>query len=231
MRYNEYNQIIGDAVENYTEGEWPSITYLEGKTVKIEKLSMKHVPDLYELYGPKAVPQSFTYVPIVPFDNYEDYEVFIKGFINSKDPYFFAIVDKVTNKAIGNFALMSIDTKNRRIEVGYVIYSEALKKTRQATEAQFLLMQYVFEDLKYRRYEWKCDHFNKPSSNAALRLGFTFEGTFRNAMVYKNRSRDSDYLSIIDSEWENNKKRIQLWLSDDNFDEKGQQKQPLSKLK
>eukprot|EP00833_Pecoramyces_ruminatium_P018032 jgi/Orpsp1_1/1192064/evm.model.d7180000090284.1 len=179
MRYNEYNQPIGDAIENYQEGEWPSAMELEGKTVKLERISEKHASDIYEFFGPKAPPQNFTYIPMVPFENFEDFEKFINSMIVEKEPYLFAVVDKKSRKAIGILALMHIQPEIRSVEVGYVIYSEALKKTRQATEAQFLLMQYVFEELKYRRYEWKCDHFNKPSFNAAVRLGFTFEGTFR----------------------------------------------------
>ncbi|KAG4096844.1 GNAT family acetyltransferase [Neocallimastix lanati (nom. inval.)] len=230
MRYNQFNQPIGDSLENCQEGSWPDIKTLEGKTVIVEKLNMKHFSDIYEFFGLSYL-QNFTYIPLDPFENYDSFEDFFKEKIDSKDPYFFAIVDKASGKAVGLISLMSIDTKNRAIEMGWVVYSNKLKKTRQATEAQYLVMQYVFETLKYRRYQWRCDHFNSPSRNAALRLGFVFEGTFRNAMIYKNRTRDSDFFSITENEWEKNKKRLQTWLSDENFDENGQQKLSLSQIK
>ena len=113
--------------------------------------------------------------------------------------------------------------KNRSVEMGRVILAPALQKTRAATEAQYLLMKYVFENLNYRRYEWKCDSLNRPSANAAMRLGFTYEGRFRNHAIYKGRSRDTDWFSIIDSEWPALKKRFENWLAPENFDEKGQQ--------
>lgn len=112
---------------------------------------------------------------------------------------------------------------NRVIEMGWVIYSDALQRTRMATEAQYLVMKYVFEEMQYRRYEWKCDHLNVPSHQAALRLGFTYEGTFRQALVNKGRNRDTDWFSMLDYEWEKNKQRLEKWLSDDNFTEDGQQ--------
>jgi RimJ/RimL family protein N-acetyltransferase len=230
MRYNEFNQPIGDALENFQEGAWPEINYLEGKTVRVEKLNIKHAKDMYEYLGPNSNPTTWTYIPLVAFENYEEFESFIKKSVDSKDPYYLSIVDKATEKVVGTIALMHIVPSNRTVEMGWVIYSDSLRKTRQATEAQYLVMKYVFEDLKYRRYEWECDHLNAPSHNAALRLGFTYEATFRNAMVYKNRTRDTDWHSIIESEWENNKERLERWLSDDNFDENGQQKQSLSSM-
>ncbi len=118
---------------------------------------------------------------------------------------------------------MRIDFENRAMEIGWVVYSDLLKRSRVATEAQYLAMKYVFEELHYRRYEWKCDHLNRPSHNAALRLGFTYEGMFRNAAVYKGRTRDTDWFSIIDSEWPKRKKRLELWLSPQNFDATGKQ--------
>ena len=116
------------------------------------------------------------------------------------------------------------------IEVGAVTYSPALQKTRMATEAQYLLARYVFEDLGYRRYEWKCDALNQASRKAAERLGFTYEGCFRQAVVYKGRTRDTDWLSIIDQEWPEIKQRLEAWLDPSNFDANGQQKQALREI-
>jgi len=230
MRYNEYNQPIGDEVKNFTPGSFPDFTVLEGKTVRVEKLNKNHIPDLYEYYGPSGNPKSFTYLFYDMFQDIKVFEKLIEERINSKEYYHLSIIDKATEKAVGSFALMRIDQENRVCEMGHVFYSDKLKKTRQATEAQFLVMQYVFETMKYRRYEWKCDNLNAGSRGAALRLGFTFEGIFRNVMVYKGRTRDTAWFSMLDSEWEENKRRLQSWLSDDNFDENGHQKKSLKEM-
>ncbi|KAG4094219.1 GCN5-related N-acetyltransferase [Neocallimastix lanati (nom. inval.)] len=232
MRYNQFNQPIGDELKDYEPGSYPDVTVLEGKTVRIEKLSMKHASDLYEFYGPNGNPKDFTYLFVDgPLNSFEAMEELIRERMDSKDFYFLTIIDKATEKAVGSFSLMRIDLSNRVVEMGNVHYSEKLKKSRQGTEAQFLVMQYVFEVMKYRRYEWKCDDLNAPSRNAALRLGFTFEGIFRKAVVYKGRTRDTAWFSIIDSEWEDKKRRLLTWLSDDNFDENGKQKQSLKDIK
>jgi len=126
---------------------------------------------------------------------------------------------------------MRIDPKNRVIEVGWVIYSPALQRTRMATEAQYLLAKYVFETLRYRRYEWKCDSLNAPSRRAAERLGFVYEGTFRQAVVYKGRSRDTAWFTMIDKEWTVNKCILEQWLSPENFDSQGKQQKSLKKLR
>ncbi|SQG47011.1 acetyltransferase [Streptococcus uberis] len=108
-----------------------------------------------------------------------------------------------------------------------VFYSSELKRTVMATEAQYLVMKYVFENLRYRRYEWKCDSLNAPSRRSAERLGFTYEGTFRQAVIYKGRNRDTNWYSILDKEWTENKERLERWLDKSNFDENGNQIKPL----
>lgn len=227
MRYNEFNQPIGDALPDYHVGERPSITTLEGDSVIIEKLSMQHADDLYEAYTNSPL-SMWTYLSVEPFENRADFDAYLQAHCQSSDPYHLTIIDKESKKAVGTFSLMRIDPANRAIEMGWVVFSSALQQTRQSTEAQYLVMKYAFEELGYRRYEWKCDHLNQPSRNAALRLGFTFEGTFRQAVVYKGRNRDTDWFSILDSEWPTNKKRLENWLSPDNFDENGRQKMRLT---
>lgn len=122
---------------------------------------------------------------------------------------------------------MRADTTNRSIEMGWVIYSNRLKRSKMATEAQFLLMQYVFDQLRFRRYEWKCDALNAPSRNAAQRLGFQHEGTFRNAVVYKGRNRDTAWFSIIEDDWATIKTALQYYLAPTNFDSQHIQRKPL----
>jgi RimJ/RimL family protein N-acetyltransferase len=139
------------------------------------------------------------------------------------DPLFHAVIDKRTNKAVGFATFMRIDPVMGVIEVGNINFSPALQRTPAATEAMFLMMQRVFNELGYRRYEWKCDNLNAPSHKAAKRLGFTYEGLFRQALVYKGRNRDTAWFSIIDSEWPALEKAFNAWLSEDNFDESGNQ--------
>ena len=162
--------------------------------------------------------------------NLEELMVALKQMIERKDRFYYAIIDKATGKALGTFSLMRIDQANRVIEVGAVTFSPALKHTRMGTEAQFLLARYVFEELNYRRYEWKCDALNLPSRKAAERLGFIYEGTFRQAVIYKGRTRDTDWLSMIDKDWPKVKDRLEIWLSPENFDKNGRQYKSLREL-
>ena len=145
----------------------------------------------------------------------------------SNDPYHLAICDATSGTALGTLALMRIDPANRVIEVGWVYYGDALKRSCLATEAQYLLMRYVFDELHYRRYEWKCDSLNAPSRRAAERLGFTYEGTFRQTVVYKGRNRDTAWYSLLDNEWPAQRARFERWLEPANFDAAGRQHTPL----
>ena len=148
----------------------------------------------------------------------------------SVDPLHYTVIDLATGKAVGTLALMRIDRANGVIEVGHVTYSPRLKRTRIATEAMFLLMSHVFDDLGYRRFEWKCDSLNGPSRTAALRYGFTFEGIFRQAIVYRQRNRDTAWFSMLDGEWPALRPCYARWLDAGNFDAQGQQIERLADL-
>ena len=225
MRINELGQPIGDALPDFQPGDLPNLERIEGQYVIIERLSKdKHGGDLYEVYGPESPADMWTYL----FQSQAEWSQKLDQMLAAQDRFHYAIVDKESGKALGTFALMRIDRNNRVIEVGAVTYSPKLKRTRLATEAQYLLARYVFEEMEYRRYEWKCDALNQPSRRAAERLGFTYEGRFRQAVVYKGRNRDTDWLSMIDKDWPAVKSRLEKWLSPDNFDEKGQQIKALS---
>ena len=229
MRINELGQPSGDALPDFQPGDLPNLERIEGQYVIIERLSKeKHGADLYEVYGPDSPADMWTYLFQNPAPNQTGWSQKLDQMLAAQDRFHYAIVDKESGKALGTFALMRIDRNNRVIEVGAVTYSPKLKRTRLATEAQYLLARYVFEDLEYRRYEWKCDSLNQPSRRAAERLGFTYEGRFRQAVVYKERNRDTDWLSMIDKDWPAVKSRLEKWLSPDNFDEKGQQIKALS---
>ncbi|MFP3126628.1 GNAT family N-acetyltransferase [Ectobacillus funiculus] len=228
MQINQFGQKVGESVEGYQHPLIPAINTIGGKYCTLEKLSMKHLDDLYKnVYGPDSDDKQWTYLQIEKFTSKKEFEIFLSKLTKSEDPYYYAIVDNGTDEALGCFALMRINIEHSSVEVGSVIYSERLKKTRIATEAQFLLARYVFEELHYRRYEWKCDSLNVSSRTAALRLGFQYEGTFRQALVYKKRNRDTSWFSIIDKEWPNLKNRFEKWLLESNFDEYGNQ---ISKL-
>nr|WP_212752791.1 GNAT family protein [Streptococcus hyovaginalis] len=223
MPQNAFGQWIGEPLENASEGQYPHIDVLPGQSVRVEKIRDSHFDDLSKVYSCLTSPEKFTYIPFEPFDNKDAFRDFFKILLSSKDPYYLAIVDQSSGKAVGTFSLMRIDTKNRVAEMGWVLYSDFLQKTKMATEAQYLVMAYVFEQLQYRRYEWKCDSLNQTSKASAERLGFTYEGCFRQAVIYKNRNRDTDWYSIIDQEWPEKKKRLETWLDDSNFDAEGKQ--------
>ena len=233
MTTNEYHQPIGEALPDFSVGEPPHITLLKGNYCLLEPLSVeKHLDDLSDFYlEANAVIPDWTYLPIAPMKDKEELRALLTEQEASADPYFLTIVDKQTRKAVGTLSLMRIDPKNRVIEVGWVIYSPALQRTRMATEAQYLLAKYVFETLRYRRYEWKCDSLNAPSRRAAERLGFVYEGTFRQAVVYKGRSRDTAWFTMIDKEWTDNKCILEQWLCPENFDSQGKQQKSLKKLR
>jgi RimJ/RimL family protein N-acetyltransferase len=143
------------------------------------------------------------------------------------DPRFFAIIDRASGRAGGVAAYLRIDPANGVIEIGHIALAPRLQQTTAATEAMYLFMRHAFEDLGYRRYEWKCDALNGPSIRAAERLGFTFEGVFRQAIMYKERNRDTAWASIIDSEWPAIRTEFERWLAPENFDQAGRQRSAL----
>ena len=224
MPVNEYGQIIGESVVGHTSGKLPAIDFLEGRYARIEALSVeKHAEDLLAVYGPDTPRDMWTYLFQEPVADREELVSLLNQMLARQDRFFYAILDRETGKALGTFSLMRIDQANRTIEVGAVTFSPALKQTRMGTEAHYLLARYVFEELNYRRYEWKCDALNLQSRKAAERLGFVYEGTFRQAVIYKGRTRDTDWLSMIDKDWPQVKARLETWLAPKNFDKNGQQ--------
>lgn len=171
----------------------------------------------------------WTYLPYGPFDTCEAYQTWATTASQSVDPLFYAIIAGNSQQAVGVASYLRIDPAVGSIEVGHLAYSPQLQRTPAATEAMFLLMRQAFE-LGYRRYEWKCDALNAPSRAAAERLGFAFEGIFRQATIYKQRSRDTAWYSIIDSEWPALRSLFETWLAPGNFDAEGNQRQSLSEL-
>lgn len=220
---NQYQQEIGEQLSDITPRPRPTIQSLEGHYTRLERLNIRHSPDLISVYGPQANPANFTYLSTTPCQTDEEVSKVIAQMAAQQDPYHLAILDKSNGKALGTLAIMRADPLNHTIEIGFVCYGEQLKKSRIATEAQYLAIKYIFEQLGYRRLEWKCDSLNTPSRKAAQRLGFTYEGTFRQAIIYKGRNRDTAWFSMLDKEWLHLKKKFEKWLSPSNFDKNGQQ--------
>src|SRR5207237_109447 len=164
------------------------------------------------------------YMTFGPFDRRDDYRDHVVTATQADDPLHYAVVDLRSGTAVGTLSLMRQDPSNGVVEVGNIAFSPLLKQTPVSTEAQFLLMSYAFDELGYRRYEWKCDSLNAPSRRAAQRLGFTFEGIFRQAVVYKQRSRDTAWFSVIDREWPALRAAFDAWLTPGNFDAQGEQR-------
>jgi RimJ/RimL family protein N-acetyltransferase len=222
-------QPIGPLVDAHPAPR-PNRPTLKGRWVTLVRLKAEHSPSLYDLTKGAANDSLWTYLFNGPFASFEAFEVDVAAKAKADDPHFFAVIDNTTGRAVGYQSLMRIDPANRVIEVGGIMYTPALQRTVGATEAHFLFMRHVFDDLGYRRYEWKCNDLNAPSKRAAVRLGFTFEGVFRQHMIIKGRNRDTAWFSILDTEWPVRKAMFERWLAPENFDAEGSQKAPLSNV-
>ncbi|NPE69633.1 GNAT family N-acetyltransferase [Dickeya dadantii] len=231
VRLNEYQQPIGNALPDWQGAQPPGGQPLVGRYCRLERVDAeRHAADLYDAYQDAHDLRDWTYLFDGPFDTFEAYRIYLTAVATLADPMHYAVVDQVSGKAVGTLALMRIDVPNGVIEVGYVTYSQRMKRTRLSTEAMSLLLKYVFEDLGYRRFEWKCDSLNAPSRAAALRYGFTFEGIFRQAIVTHQRNRDTAWHSIIDGEYPALRAAYAQWLDEHNFDEEGRQIEKLKEL-
>ena len=228
QRVNEYEQPIGEPMPQWQPARAPGDQPMTGRYCRLERVDVeRHADDLYDAYRAAPDGRDWTYLSVGPFDTPDAYRQFLTACAASPDPLHYTVIDLATDKAIGTLSLMRIDKANGVIEVGFVVFSRRLQKTRMATEAIFLLMQRVFDDLGYRRFEWKCDALNAPSRAAAARFGFTFEGIFRQAVTYKGRNRDTAWFSIIDSEWPALRAGFEAWLDAANFDAQGAQQRTL----
>lgn len=221
-------QPLGFLVPDWTPRSLPPVEPIDGRWCRLEPLDPeRHADHLYDANAADATGALWTYLRIGPFSNREQYRAWVREVASESDPLFFAILDRATDQATGVASLLRINPTDGVIEVGWIIFSPLLQRTRAATEAMYLLMRLVFDALGYRRYEWKCNSLNAASRRAAERLGFTYEGTFRQAKVDKGRNRDNAWLSIIDTEWPAIRDELERWLGPENFDAAGRQ---LSKL-
>jgi RimJ/RimL family protein N-acetyltransferase len=202
---------------------------MAGRYVRVEPIDERFAADLHAANRLDDTGRMWTYLPYGPFADLDEYRRWMRATCAGADPLFFAIVDAATSRATGAAAYLRITPAAGAIEVGHLQFSPQLQRTRAATEAMTLMMRRAFE-LGYRRYEWKCDALNAASRAAAERLGFTFEGLFRQATVYKGRSRDTAWYSVIDTEWPRLSRAFEMWLDPANFDDAGGQRTRLSTL-
>jgi RimJ/RimL family protein N-acetyltransferase len=223
--------LASDAVENEFvdphRAPRPAPIVLEGQYAKLIPLQGEHADELYEpSHGPDRE-DLWRFLSDGPYEGLEDFRAAIERKASSEDALFFAIIDHASGKVSGYASYMRIDPVNRCLEVGNILFTPALQKTRGATEAMYLMARHAFEDLGYRRYEWKCNSLNRPSIRAALRLGFRFEGVFEQHMIVKARNRDTAWFAMLDRDWPERRAAFDRWLAPENFDSSGRQISPL----
>ncbi len=209
----------------------PERVVLHGRLVDLVPLDpTAHGESLFQLTCGRDKEYLWTYLLRGPFTDRKEFEAYLRQLATSEDPTCFAIVERSSGRAVGWATYMRIEPAHKVIEVGNVMFSSALRRTTGATEAIYLMARNAFEELGYRRFEWKCNSLNAASRRATLRFGFTFEGIFRQHMVVKGRSRDTAWFSMLGSEWPKRKEAFETWLRPSNFDAEGRQKTSLSAL-
>src|SRR3954453_7849729 len=217
------------ALAEWTPRNRPPRQVISGRYVRLEPLDpARHGDDLYAACSGPQAETLFRYLFEAPPSDRASLEPCLAKASSSEDPLFFAVVDQATGRAGGRLTFMRIDQAHGVIETGSILFGPALARTRGATEAIYLQARHAFDDLGYRRFEWKCNDRNEPSKLAAIRLGFTFEGLFRQHMVVKGENRDTAWYSMLDREWPARKQAFERWLAPANFDQDGQQRASLA---
>jgi len=232
----ETNLPIGPVISN-EPARVPEPLVLQGRYCRLEPLDAdKHLEDLFTASSSDNAASLFRYLPVPPPESLDALLQWITTAAASPDPLFFAVVDirpesPTFGRACGRQALMRIEPLHRVIEIGNIFWGLQIARSAVATEANYLFARYIFDELGYRRYEWKCDSLNQPSRNAAHRFGFSYEGHFRRAVIVRGRSRDTSWFSIIDEQWPALKAAYQAWLDPANFDHAGQQIKSLAEMR
>jgi RimJ/RimL family protein N-acetyltransferase len=225
-RRNDHGQPIGEPVDWSPRAPVRPVS-LAGRWVRIEPLARHHLDSLYDALVLRSPASIWTYLAVGPFTDRQGLWSWLAGLNDDPGSVPHAICTP-DGRAVGVASYLRLDHLNGSVEVGGIALSAELQRTTAATEAMYLMMRHAFDGLGYRRYEWKCDSLNAPSRRAAARLGFTYEGTFRNALVYKGRNRDTDWFSIIEEEWPPIRAAFEAWLDPANHDERGVQRRPLA---
>ena len=217
------------ALANWSPRPLPTGGLLEGRWCRLEKLDPdRHGDALYAASSAPGAEERFRYLFENPPSDRADFDFWLDRAAAGTDPLFYAVLDRATGRAEGRQALMRITPEHGVIEIGSILWGPSIARTRAATEALFLFASHAFDDLGYRRFEWKCNALNEPSRRAALRFGFTFEGIFRQHMVAKGENRDTAWYAMIDAEWPAIREKFARWLAPENFDAKGRQLSRLS---
>ncbi|MFD3299340.1 GNAT family N-acetyltransferase [Aquipseudomonas alcaligenes] len=210
---------------------FPPHESLEGRFIRLEPLDFaQHADDLWNaLQGPD--PALWDYLPYGPFAERAAFDAWLAGHADSRDPQCYAVLEQASARALGLLAYLRITPKDGCIELGHIAFGAALQRTPGASEAVFLLARQAFDELGYRRLEWKCNARNARSRRAAERFGFSYEGLFRQHMIVKGENRDTAWYALIDGEWPQCRTAFQRWLAADNFDDRGRQKIRLEELR
>jgi len=215
---------VGLPIDDWKSSQVPPKTVMRGQYCHVEPYVVElHCSELYQSLSLNTDFRNWTYLPYGPFSDEDGFRQWSQSACAGDDPLFHIVKDLQTEKIVGLASYLRISPDVGSIEVGHIHFSPLMQRTRMSTESMYLMMSRVFEELGYRRYEWKCDALNAASRNAAERYGFQFEGIFRQATMYKGRNRDTAWYSVIDSEWPQLREGFKLWLSLENFDRKGQQ--------
>jgi RimJ/RimL family protein N-acetyltransferase len=223
---------MNDDLKNWQPRPRPERKAMDGNFVRLEPLNAaRHGDQLFEASTVADAGQRFRYLGEYPPESREAFQAWLEKAEASADPLYFAVIDRASGKVAGRQTFLRMDPANGVAEIGHIYWGPLISRKPAATEAQFLFMQHVFDELGYRRWEWKCNNANEPSKKAAHRFGFTPEGVFRQAMVIKGENRDTAWFSIIDKEWPALKQAYMEWLAPANFDAEGNQKRRLEEIR
>lgn len=219
-------------LSNWQPRPRPQRIAMDGRFVRLEPLDpARHGDDLYEAATAGDSDGRFRYLGETTPESRAAFQPWLEKAAASEDPLYFTVIDKATGKAVGRQTFLRIDPAHGVIEIGHIHWGPAMQRRPAATEAHYLFMRHIFDDLGYRRWEWKCNNANLPSKRAADRFGFAFEGIFRQHMVLKGLNRDTAWYSIVDGEWPRLKAAYEEWLDAANFDAAGNQKRRLDEIR
>lgn len=223
---------MAEDMRHWTARERPSAPVIEGRYARLERLdAARHADQLFDASATAEADQKFRWLYETPPVDRDSFRAWVGRVAASEDPLFYAVIDKASGKVAGRQTYMRIDAANGVIEIGNIYWGPLVSRKPAATEALYLFARHVFDDLGYRRFEWKCNDDNLPSKRAAARFGFTAEGVFRQHLVVKGLNRDTAWFSIIDKDWVALKPAYEAWLSPGNFDAEGRQKRRLEEFR
>lgn len=216
-------------LSNWQACELPNAEILEGRFTRLELLNItKHGANLFAASNQEDAGTRFKWLPSEAPKNMSEFENWLEKTVSDEGSICYVVIDKRTGKICGRQMFLRLDPANGSIEIGNIYWNKDISRTPVTTEALYLFATYIFDDLGYRRFEWKCNNENEPSKNAAVRFGFQYEGLFRQNSIVKGKNRDTAWYSIIDGEWAKLKQAFVKWMEPENFDAQGRQKTKLS---